>query len=48
MNYLHYLGVKTVAPVLDSKEKVFAAKALNCDGYTLDPNVAGEEVKPNE
>ncbi|MBQ9778925.1 MAG: EAL domain-containing protein [Clostridia bacterium] len=48
VNYLHYLGVKTVAPVLDSKEKVFAAKALNCDGYTLDPNVAGEEVKPNE
>ena len=47
VNYLHYLGVKTIAPWLDSKEKVLAAKALSCDGYTLDPDKEWE-VAENE
>ena len=46
-NYLHYLGVKTIAPLLDSEAKIHGAKAMSCDGYTLDPDVEWE-VKPNE
>lgn len=47
VNYLHYLGVKTIAPLLDSEAKIQGAKAMSCDGYTLDPDVEWE-VKPNE
>jgi EAL domain-containing protein (putative c-di-GMP-specific phosphodiesterase class I) len=47
VNYLHYLGVKTIAPWLDSEEKIAAAKALSCDGYTLDPDKEWE-VAANE
>ena len=48
VNYLHYLGVKTIAPLLNSKEKILGAKAVNCDGYTLDPDVNWEEVTADE
>jgi EAL domain-containing protein (putative c-di-GMP-specific phosphodiesterase class I) len=47
VNYLHYLGVRTIAPLLDSKEKIEGAKAMSCDGYTLDPDVSWE-VTANE
>ena len=32
--YLHYLGVKVIAPGLDTEEKIAKAKEVGCDGYT--------------
>ena len=35
VQYLHYLGVKVVAPGLDNEDKVTGAKNIGCDGYSV-------------
>ena len=36
INYLHFLGIKVVAPELYDDEAMAALQALDCDGYTTD------------
>jgi EAL domain-containing protein (putative c-di-GMP-specific phosphodiesterase class I) len=45
VNFLHYLKVKVVAPLLDGEEQIASAEAVGCDGYTLGAEPMTEGVR---
>ena len=48
VKYLHYIGVTVIAPMLDTDEKIEAAKAVEADGYTDETFIPAEDKIPDD
>lgn len=48
VQYLHYLGVKVIAPGLDNEDKVTGARNVGCEGYSRWEPLPFDTLLPRE